>query len=105
MATRSDLAAELDELKNPTDRPPATTPREGLQVIDRERLFAAWESNVKTMRAIIGQLQRNEKSEQITRFVMLCSVIMNLLILGFVVYQIEQLTEGHRVVSEPLTSQ
>ena len=97
----AELSTELDELKNPTDRPPTGTPREAVQIIDRSRLLAGWESNVNTMRGVLRQLAIAERTNLLTRILMLASVLFNILLLSFVMVQLDQITQ--KVVNLELT--
>jgi len=109
----NELKVEVEELKNPTERPTIGTPREGMQVIDRQRLMAAWESNVKTLRGVLEQMGITQRSNVMTRWVTLVTLLFNIIVLAFVMFQLEKMTSMvHQVVEshivhkcEPIESQ
>lgn len=92
------LKTEVDELKNPTDRPPPGTPREAVQVIDRQRLLAAWESNVKTLRGVIEQMEIAHRIHTTTRLVSFIVLICNLVLLFSMLTQLEQMERTVKVI-------
>jgi len=94
----NELKTEVEELQNPTDRPPAGTPREGVQIIDRQRLMAAWESNVKTLRGVLDQMAIAQQTNMLTRWITIATLICNLAILAYMTVQIGKITSMvHRI--------
>lgn len=88
-----ELKTELEELQNPTDRPAKDAPKASVQLVDRQRLLAAWESNVNTMRGVLQQLTNVQSTNLITRIVALVSVCFNLLLLAFVMLQLSKIVD------------
>jgi hypothetical protein len=74
-----EMKAATESLENPATGlhqlpGQAGLPRPNAQLVDRGRLLQAWESNVKTQRGVIAQLELNQKSMRITRWMTVLAV-------------------------------
>lgn len=86
-----EMKVDADSLDNPMTGmhglPPSTPglpslPRTNSQLVDKARLLQAWESNVKTLRGVIDQLQLNASAMRLTRWFTVC-VLVVILALGY----------------------
>lgn len=82
MTTKIDeMKAEAEGLENPAtglhQLPPGATglPRPNAQLVDRQRLLAAWEANVRTLRGVITQLEINARVMKLTRWATVAAVV------------------------------
>src|SRR6185295_19483070 len=88
----NELKTELAGLENPSVRPPAGAPSQTVQVVDRARLLAAWESNIKTMTGVLEQLSIVQRTNTITRVATLVTLLLNVALFAFVLAQVARMT-------------
>lgn len=88
----TELKSEVAGLDNPSARPPASAPKEAVQVVDRSKLLAAWESNIKTMQGVLEQLSFSQRTNMITRIATLLTLLLNVALFAFVLEQVSHMT-------------
>lgn len=97
--TNDDLQLEVDLLKNPTDKPPPLPEaRAAMQLVDKHRLLAAWDSNVRTMKGVLVQLEISRRTNVLTRVLALGATLVNVIMLYVVIDHVRVGVEDVRVI-------
>jgi len=87
MTNHDELQREIEGLENPSGRPPPMSHEENarnMQLIDRARLLTAWESNVRTLKSVIGMLKTARATAYVTIGAAILATIANAAMLYFV---------------------
>lgn len=87
----SELVDQVEQLNNPSDRPPASTPAANVQIIDRAALLKAWEANIATQKGVIAQLEAAQRSDRMTRLLVIGATVVNIALFIYVFKQVERI--------------